>query len=85
MLKINQPEITHEDGAAYLKCLIESSNKRDYLWYAVDEKYSDFLVNERADGFLLALLPYAMSLGEDIEVLCPISAKLFYNIHNFRS
>lgn len=66
-----------------MKCLIETREKTDHLWYCVDGSFSDYLVDERADAFLLALLPYAMSLGEDIEVLCPVSERLFYNVRNY--
>lgn len=83
MLKINKPEIKVEGSTAYLKCLVESNQKTDYLWYAVDAAYTEHLVDERADGFLLALLPYAMKHGEDIEVLCPISERLHYNIKHY--
>ena len=38
---------------------------------------------ERYDGFLVALLPLAMQIGEDIEIEGSVSEQLLYNISNY--
>lgn len=79
---INKPSISIEDGIAYLRCLIETDGQKAPLWYAVDASYKEYLVDEKGDAFLLALLSYAMRKGEDIEIRCAVSEKLYYNITN---
>jgi hypothetical protein len=84
-------------GAPYIMCTgggyslcsdIEGINNSFTLWYEVDEEYKQYLCTERADAFLIGLLPYAMahsSTSDPLVVVCeaPVSEQLFYqlNVH----
>ena len=51
------------------------------LWYEVEQEYSKYLVTEKADAFLIAVLPYAMMSGKDILVKdIPISEDLYWSL-----
>lgn len=61
---------------------VRLNDKQDILWYAVDEKYKDFVCTETADGVVVSFLSYAMRGGYDIESELPISKKLHLNLTN---
>lgn len=50
------------------------------LWYELDRRWEGGLSADRADAFVVALLPLAMKSGEDIELRSPMSRKLYYNL-----
>jgi hypothetical protein len=62
---------------------VETSRGKFDLWFAVDRKYEDYTVDENLDAFLLALLPHAMVLGEDIYLEGQVSEKLYYNLSRY--
>jgi len=84
MIKICQPYIEIVDEKAYLKaeCVQSDSEETKTIWYAVDNKYRNYLVTEVADCFLLAILGYALRKGQDIASEAPISEKLLYHVKN---
>ncbi len=47
------------------------------LWFSVPAEYSNYLVTERSDAFIIAVLWYAMVTCSDIEFEMPISRKLY--------
>lgn len=80
MIKINNIRIEKNKLIATIKY----QNKDNDIWYEVDEKYKEFLCIERADAFLVALLPFAMEKKEDIIIEnTPVTTKLYYNIINY--
>ena len=80
MIKINNIRIEKNRLIATIKY----KNKDNDVWYEVDEKYKEFLCVERADTFLVALLPFAMEKTEDIIIEgTPVTTKLYYNIVNY--
>ena len=55
-------------------------NKID-IWYRVDKEYEKYLCDDRNDGFVLALIHYAMATGQDIVSELPISQKLLFQLN----
>lgn len=53
------------------------------LWYAVEQKYAQYLCHERGDAFLVALLYFAMLTGEDITSEADITEKLIYQLQHY--
>lgn len=53
------------------------------LWYSYPNKYAHIVDREYLDGFLVALLHVAMLQKEHIELLGPVSEKLYYNLSNY--
>lgn len=51
------------------------------LYFEIEEKYMDGLCDDRADGFVVALLYYAMITGSDIISEAPVSSALLHNLN----
>ena len=85
-IQIGTPYITIEEGGNYSLCAdIEGINEPFTLWYKVSEEYSKYLCTERADAFLVGILPYAMAHSTDkdqLVIVCqaPVSEQLYYQL-----
>jgi len=79
-MRIHMPEIVHDGGCASLRAKVEYAGCIEHLWYSVAPDWGEYLTPERCDAFVVALLPVAMSAGEDIHVAGTMSEKLLYNL-----
>ncbi|MBQ7066146.1 MAG: hypothetical protein IJN92_04935 [Lachnospiraceae bacterium] len=84
-ITIEKPYITSNLKHARLNCNIrypkEDGTQGEFLLhYEVPAKYKKYLVTERADTFLVAVLPQAMLHGWDIESVAPISERLYFQL-----
>lgn len=66
-----------------LQACFEVDNKKDILWYEVKKKYEEYLAVERADAFVVGLFLLAFEKGTDIQVLGPLSERLYYNLNTY--
>lgn len=65
-------------------CTNIKSDKEDYkLWFEIEKEYKDYILIERADAFLVAILPYAIKKELDIIIEDKISSKLFYQLSTY--
>ena len=81
---IHTPKICHTaDGNARLVAEIDFGSDAKEIWLEVDGKYGKYLCDERADAFLIALLPHAMRAGLDIECKAPVSERLKYQLETY--
>ncbi len=62
---------------------LELRGKRETLWFSVDEKYGKYLVDDRADAFVVGLLTTAMKDGMDIVCEAPVSRRLLYQLRHY--
>lgn len=53
------------------------------LYFAVPIEYKEYLCEERADAFVVAMLWYAMVTGADIESVAPMSEKMVFHITRY--
>ena len=53
------------------------------IWFGVSSEYEAFLVDDRADAFVVSLLPKAMREGKDIVSEAPVSRRLLYQINHY--
>jgi len=83
MITIGKPEIKRINNTVRLQAVITIGEKEDILWYAVEDKYGNFLTEERADAFVIGLLWKALEHGYDIHVKAPISEQLYFTINSF--
>ena len=60
ILEISQPYIKKTGNKSRLNSDIRWGDRSRTLWFEVDNEYDEFLCAERIDGFLVALLPFAM-------------------------
>jgi hypothetical protein len=86
---VGKPYLKNENGKSRLNADIEAENDKFTLWYEIDEEYNQYLVTERCDSFVVALLPWVMmkakKLQKTITLLCEsiISAKLWHQLTNY--
>ena len=60
MITIGNPKISKKNKRARLSCEIEFNDEIKVLWIEVSEKYANYLVKDRCDAFLIAMLPFAI-------------------------
>lgn len=83
MIHIGRPSIKEEDQYAILENVISIDGRPSTLWFKVDNKYSDYLCDERGDAYLIAVLNYAMANRHDITIDIPVSESLVYNLEKY--
>jgi len=85
---LHEPEISHQDGRVRVHARIEASHPKlaalDRLWFEVEEACG-LAVSDRADAFLVALIPIAMACGESLEVRGRTSPRLAWGIREFQN
>ncbi len=84
-IKLKNPRIVYENDKSrlYMDTVLPENRKAE-LWFEVEEKYGKYLYEDRADPFLLAILPYCMVRGFHIEIdkATGVSADLLYQLIN---
>jgi hypothetical protein len=83
MMTILAPRTRTDGESVMVSAEFQTTKHKNVLWFRLEAKYQDYVVSERGDAFLTGLLPYAMARGEDIQLDCPISEKLYYNLTHF--
>ncbi|MBQ9743400.1 MAG: hypothetical protein IJV88_07095 [Ruminococcus sp.] len=86
MIKITAPYLEKRSSSdmnyVRLCSKIYVDDKEELVWYEVEEAYSEYLCYEKADAFVVGILPFAMAFGHNITVEgCPISEKLYWNMN----
>lgn len=84
MIKIGKPIIESFPDRIVLKSWIDDEIEgiHEWLWYAVEPEYREYLCDEVADAFVVPMILPATRSGQDIEVDAPMSEKLLYNLQN---
>lgn len=84
---IHKPRLTEEGDEIGVSTKIEIENPKiivpDTLWFKLPQSYREY-VTDRTDAFVVAMLPIAMTLGEDIEVKGVVSPRLAYGIQEYQ-
>lgn len=80
-IRIARPKVTLNGGVARLSAAVRIDGRTETLWCDVDASYHEFLLWERADAFLAAVLPLAMRTGKSVVSEAPISEQLLHNIN----
>lgn len=83
MIKIGSPEITWHNDQAQLVADIWIDDEKAKMYFSVDKAYARYLVTERVDAFLVALLPLAMKKNHDIIFESFLSEKLLFQLKKF--
>ena len=79
-MKILKPELAEVDGGTAVRARVVSRLGDSWLHYAVPKGEESALASDVSDAFLMGLLPVAMSVGEDVETVGPVSATLLFNL-----
>lgn len=77
---ISRPYITKNDDKVRLNSDITIDGVKKTLWCETSEIYRQFLLSERVDAFVCALLPFAMRAGKDIRCEAPVSEQFLHNL-----
>ncbi len=81
ILEISQPYIKKTGNKSRLNSDIRWGDRSRTLWFEVDNEYDEFLCAERIDGFLVALLPFAMVKNLNIRSDGYVSERLLYHLN----
>ncbi|NJL07911.1 MAG: hypothetical protein HC900_06345 [Methylacidiphilales bacterium] len=73
--------ITDSEFTSRLNADVRIDGKLQTLWCEVSKLYRQFLLSERADAFLCALLPFAMRSGKDIICEAPVTEQFLHNLN----
>ncbi|MBD8626048.1 hypothetical protein IFT64_03765 [Oxalobacteraceae sp. CFBP 8753] len=77
---ISKPYVTVTGQHARLNADIKIDGKTKTLWCETDIVYRQFLLSERSDAFLCALLPLAMRTKKNIICEAPVTEHFLHNI-----
>ena len=84
---IHEPNISKDGGESIVSSRIEFQNSKiqapDTIWFKVHQDYHEF-ITERTDAFVAAMLPLAMSIGENLEVRGRVSSRLAYGLREYQ-
>ncbi len=80
---ISKPYIEHRTDGSYLNAQVELNGKKQLMWLSVKKEYGCYLVDDRADSFVAALLPTA--LRHDMDIICeaPLTRSLLYRLNTY--
>lgn len=69
-------------GRERIECdiYVEKTDERHFVWLEIAEEYGKYLCTERADAFVILLLPLAMSLNENIMSTVPVTEDVLYGL-----
>lgn len=83
MIRINKPYVEEKGAYARLCSKIEVDDQVWNIWYEVESHNKQYLCYEKADAFLIGILPFAMAFGHNIDIIdCPISERIYWNLKN---
>ncbi len=82
-LLIGIPYLKEADGTVRLCAELELRGQKETIWISVDRKYGQYLTDDRADAFVVGLLPTAMQDGTDIICEAPVSRRLLYQLRHY--
>lgn len=79
-IRISRPYIEVGDRTAKLCADVRIDGKVQTLWCETQKAYYHYLLVERADAFVCALLPLAMRSGKNIASEAPVTAQFLHNL-----
>jgi len=83
-IQVSAPAVARAaDGGATVSVSFRWRGEERRLWFSVEAPYADSLTPERSDGFLVALLSWAMHVGANLRFTAPVSRKLFFAVTRF--
>ena len=80
VLEIGEPYVKRTGDKSRLCSNIRWGDRTRTLWFEVESEYDECLCAERIDGFLVALLPFAMIKNLNIRSEGHVSERLLYQL-----
>lgn len=78
---ITKPFITTKNETVRLNSEIKIDGVKNTLWCETNRIYKQFILVERSDAFLCALLPLAMRTRKDLLCEAPVSEQFLHNLN----
>ena len=66
-----------------LTCCVQEPDRECNIWVEVEDDFSSFLCDDRADGMFVICLYRAIKEGYDLRSLVPVSERLYYQTTSF--
>lgn len=82
-IHIGTPRTEKSGDAVRLCANIDLFGKKEVMWFSVDAKYGEYLVDDRADAFVVGLLTPAMRVGANIVCDAPVTRRLLYQLRQY--
>lgn len=79
---IHPAELSTAGSLVRASVRFEHGGQEHALWYELGREWGEAVTVDRADAFVVALLPLAMEIGEDMDVRSPMSERLHYHLQN---
>ena len=70
-----------ENSTIRINAEILIDGEKKILWCETDKEHEQFLLFERLDAFLVAILPLAMRIGKNIICQAPITEQFLHNLN----
>ena len=83
MIVAGVPYIEQTDSRVYVCSNINDNGNEYVIRIGTYTKYARYLVDDRLDPFVVALLPRAMRQNENIKCMAPVSRSLLYQINEY--
>ena len=83
MITIRKPEIVETGGKTRIQNILDFDGVEKQLWFEVPNEYAQYLCPERADAYVIGVLPYAMRHNKDITCEVPMGEELHYRITTY--
>lgn len=82
-ITIGTPWLEDTEDGVRLCARIGLKGREEILWFSVDRRYGEFLTEDRADPWIVALLTTAMREGIDIVCEAPVTRRLRYQLNHY--
>lgn len=80
VVTLSRPYKSYEGASVRLNCDFTIDGAKQTLWCETSTQWSDYLLDERADAFICAILPFAIRAGKDIVSEAPITEHFYHNL-----
>lgn len=80
---IGKPYFEKDISEVRLCALLRFHSQECVAWFSVSEQYGAYLVSDRADAFLVAVLTTALREGMDIDCEAPVTRRLLYQLNHY--
>lgn len=84
VMKIGRPRIENMgNGYTRLVSDVDIGGEHKEVWLSVEDRYAQYLCDERSDAFLVGLFPVAYRRHLDVECEAPVGEHLLYQLRTY--
>ena len=83
VIEINKPYLENKDGKTFLCANLSIAGEEKVMYFSVEEIYGEYLINNRCDAFVAAVITTAMHEGYDIICNAPVTRRILYWLNNY--